>query len=77
MLIQPDFIIIIIDSAHPAAVIKSLLIFCLSDIDDYMSVVLSHHDAMGTSATIILAVLFPFTITGIAVFIILQHPINL
>ena len=55
-------------SAHPAAVIESSLIFSLLGIVDCMSLVLSHHYAIGTSVTssiVILAVLFPFTITGI------------
>ena len=75
-----SWLVIITDSAHPAAVIEVLLIFSLLGIADYISLVLSHHDAIGTSATssiVILAVLFSFTITGIAVFIILQPSVNL
>ena len=65
---------------HSAAVIEALLIFSLLGIADYISLVLSHHNSTGTSATssiIILAVLFLFTITGIAVFIILQPSLKL
>ena len=64
---------IMTDSAHPAAVIESSLIFSLLDIVDYMSLVSSHHGAIGTyvtSSIVILAVLFPLTITGIALYII-------